>query len=116
MGIVTGRISRVAGPLVEAEGVGTPAMFDLVELGPAALTGEIVAVREDSVTIQAYEYTGGLAPGQAAVPQGRPLSARLGPGLLGGVFDGLLRPLTGPQVRLVPGAVNHGGDSWSIGS
>jgi V/A-type H+-transporting ATPase subunit A len=108
VGVTIGRISRVAGPLVEAEGVGTPAMFDLVELGPGGLTGEIVAIHEDSVSIQAYEYTGGLAPGQAAHPQGRPLSARLGPGLLGGVFDGLLRPLRDAAVRLEPGATGHG--------
>ena len=53
--------------------------------------------------VQVYEYTGGLGPGAPAWPLGRPLSARLGPGLLGGVFDGLLRPLLGGQVSLVPG-------------
>lgn len=69
-------------------------MHDLVELGPTLVPGEVVAIADGRLTVQAYEYTGGLAPGDLAVPQGNPLSAPLGPGLLGGVFDGLLRPLT----------------------
>jgi V/A-type H+-transporting ATPase subunit A len=70
-------------------------MFELVGLGGAGIPGEIVAIRGDRATVQAYEYTGGLAPGDPAVAYGEPLSALLGPHLLGGVFDGLLRPLAG---------------------
>ncbi|MEH0416742.1 V-type ATP synthase subunit A [Streptomyces sp. B21-083] len=96
------RILRVTGPLVEMEYAGGTAMYDLVSIGPAGLPGEVVAISGDVVTVQAYEYTGGLAPGQAALPQGRPLSVRLGPQLLGGIFDGLLRPLSGAGDWLLP--------------
>ncbi|MFF7490087.1 V-type ATP synthase subunit A [Streptomyces luteogriseus] len=98
------RILRVTGPLVEMGYAGGIAMYDLVSLGPAGLPGEVVAISGDVVTVQAYEYTGGLAPGQTAVPQGRPLSVGLGPELLGGIFDGLLRPLSGADDWLLPGA------------
>ncbi|MFF7795686.1 V-type ATP synthase subunit A [Streptomyces sp. NPDC007991] len=98
------RILRVTGPLVEMEYTGGIAMYDLVSIGPARLPGEIVAISGHVVTVQAYEYTGGLAPGQTALPQGRPLSVRLGPELLGGIFDGLLRPLSGAGDWLLPGA------------
>ncbi|MEU2336979.1 V-type ATP synthase subunit A [Streptomyces sp. NPDC013172] len=95
MTVTSSRILRVAGPLVEMVCPASVAMHDLVLLGTARLPGEVVAVRGDTATVEAYEYTGGLAPGHPAEPQGRPLSVRLGPGLLGGVFDGLLRPLSG---------------------
>ena len=89
------RILRVSGPLVEVECAATRwRCDDLIGLGPRNIPGEVVAIREGQLTLQAYEYTGGLTPGDPALPQGAPLSARLGPGLLGGVFDGLLRPLT----------------------
>ena len=88
-----GALTRVDGPLVEVSGLPAAAMFELVGLGPAGIPGEVVAIRGDRVTVQAYEYTGGLAPGEPAVAFGEPLSASLGPHLLGGVFDGLLRPL-----------------------
>ncbi|WP_245238010.1 V-type ATP synthase subunit A [Streptomyces roseochromogenus] len=87
------RILRVAGPLVEIACPASVAMHDLVMLGAARLPGEVVAIKGDTATVQAYEYTGGLAPGHPAEPQGRPLSVRLAPDLLRGVFDGLLRPL-----------------------
>ncbi len=98
------RILRVTGPLIEMEYAGGIAMYDLVSIGPAGLPGEVVAISGDVVTVQAYEYTGGLAPGQTALPRGRPLSVRLGPELLGGIFDGMLRPLSGVGDWLLPGA------------
>jgi len=79
-------------------------MSDVIELGDRQLPGEAVAVRGDVTTVQAYDYTGGLAPGQPARSRGEPLSALLGPHLLGGIFDGLLRPLAGAPVWLEPGA------------
>ena len=106
----TGRVLRVTGPLVEAEHVGGTAMCDLVALGETGLTGEVVAIRDTVVTVQAYEYTGGLAPGMPVRPLGRPLSADLGPGLLGGIFDGLLRPLSAAGTWLEPGAVGTRSD------
>lgn len=99
----TGRIRRVAGPLIEVEHAATAAMNDLVILGDGALPGEIVAITDNLLRIQAYEYTGGLGPGDVAIPQARPLSAALGPWLLGGVFDGLLRPLDSAGTWLTPG-------------
>lgn len=98
------RVVRVAGPLVEVDAAAAVAMHDLVALGPANIPGEVMAIRDGILTVQAYEYTGGLAPGDRAVPQGRPLSVPLGPGLLGGVFDGLLRPLSSAPTWLRPGS------------
>lgn len=105
---MTTRVRRVSGPLVELDvDVGADAdvaMHDTVSLGVDRIPGEIVAIRDHVVTVQAYEYTGGLAPGAPAETGGRPLSARLGPGLLGQVFDGLLRPLSTAPTFLRPGA------------
>src|SRR5689334_3219413 len=96
-------ITRVNGPLVEAAGLTGIAMHDVVELGVHQLPGEVTAIRGDVATIQAYDYTGGLAPGHPARSRGEPLSARLGPHLLGGIFDGLLRPLREAPAWLEPG-------------
>jgi V/A-type H+-transporting ATPase subunit A len=100
----SGTVVRVSGPLVEVEGLIGVAMSEMVELGPLRLPGELVALADGVATVQAYDYSGGLAPGQAARPLGEPLSAWLGPGLLGGMFDGLLRPLLGADTWLRPGA------------
>jgi len=99
-----GRVTRVNGPLIEATGLRAVAMFDVVDVGESRLPGEVVGIRDDVATIQAYEYTGGLAPGAPARSRGEPLSAPLGPHLLGGVFDGLLRPLSRAGVWLDPAA------------
>lgn len=99
-----GRVLRVSGPLVEVEGLADAAMSELVGLGGHGLPGEIVAIRETSVSVQAYEYTGGLAVGDPVTALGHALSARLGPALLGGVFDGLLRPLATAPRWLAPDA------------
>ncbi len=100
--LTTGVITRVNGPLVEVAGLTGAAMFELVALGPHRLPGEIVWLSGDRAAVQAYEHTGGMAPGHPVVRQGTPLSATLGPHLLGGVFDGLLRPLSGAGVWLDP--------------
>jgi V/A-type H+/Na+-transporting ATPase subunit A len=99
----TSTVRRVNGPLVEVEPTPGLTMAELLELGPRRLTAEVVALSDAAATAQAYEYTGGLAPGDAVVALGRPLAARLGPGLTGRVFDGLLRPLTGAATWLAPG-------------
>jgi V/A-type H+-transporting ATPase subunit A len=80
-------------------------MFDVVALGDQRLPGEVVAIEDDRVTVQAYEDTGGLAPGAPVESRTMPVSAQLGPGLLGGVFDGLLRPLSSAGTWLTPGGV-----------
>ncbi|GAA4723549.1 V-type ATP synthase subunit A [Pedococcus ginsenosidimutans] len=97
-------VSRVSGPLVEVDGLSEVAMSELVALGGLEVPGEVVALRGSVATVQAYEYTGGLAVGEPARALGRPLSARLGQHLLGGVFDGLLRPLLGASTWLTADA------------
>ena len=97
------RVVRVSGPLVQIDVAAPLAMRELVTLGTERIPAEVVAIRGEQVTVQAYEYTGGLGPGAGVVALGRPLSASLGPGLLGGVFDGLLRPLHTAPTWLAPG-------------
>jgi V/A-type H+-transporting ATPase subunit A len=101
-----GRVVRVNGPLVEIADMQRVAMSDVVEIGALRIPAEVVSVEPEGVTAQAYEYLGGVRVGDPAVGLGRPLSARLGPGLLGGTFDGLLRPLNGAAEWLVPGALS----------
>ena len=98
-----GTVIRVNGPIVEAAAE-APLMGELVEVGASRLPGEVIAISGDRATIQVYEYTGGIAPGEPVQPTGRPLSAQLGPGLVGGVFDGMLRRLTGAADLLEPGS------------
>ncbi|HYM50480.1 MAG TPA: V-type ATP synthase subunit A [Candidatus Limnocylindrales bacterium] len=113
----TGTVIRVNGPIVEIEGLNGIAVFDLVEVGPQMLPGEAVAIRDGTATLQVYDYTGGLRPGDPARTTGRPLSVALGPGLLGGVFDGTMRPLTGAGPYVLPGhrGLRGAGDRlWSF--
>jgi V/A-type H+/Na+-transporting ATPase subunit A len=79
-------------------------MLDLVHVGPQRLPGEVIALEGDSATVQVYEYTGGLKPGDEVAATGGPLTVELGPGLLGGVFDGVLRPLSRAGARIEPGS------------
>jgi V/A-type H+-transporting ATPase subunit A len=112
--VTAGTVRRVNGPLVEVAGLDDVVMADLVALGPAGLPGEVVAVGADVASVQAYEYTGGLAVGDPVTALGRPLSARLGPWLLGGVFDGLLRPLATAPTWLQPDTdVRDTGSRWT---
>ncbi|OJV60915.1 MAG: ATPase [Cellulomonas sp. 73-145] len=99
---MSGRVTRVSGPLVEVDGLEGVAMAEVVALGAARLPGEVVAIEDQVVSVQAYEYTGGLAVGDPVEALGHPLSATLGPQLLGGVFDGLLRPLSDAPTWLGP--------------
>jgi V/A-type H+/Na+-transporting ATPase subunit A len=100
-------ITRVNGPVVEIHTDGTLAMLDLVEVGPERLPGEVIALDGEIATVQVYEYTGGLKPGDEIVPTGGPLAAELGPGLLGGVFDGVLRPLQSGSAWIEPGGAGR---------
>ncbi len=110
-----GVVRRVNGPLVEIDGMTGLAMADLVEIQPGGLPAEIVSRRGVQATAQAYEYTGSVAPGDAVHALGRPLSVRLGPGLTGSVFDGLLRPLDDAGVWLTPGSARLDGErTWSF--
>ncbi len=88
-----GRIVKVAGPLVVAEGLVESRMYDLVRVGVEGLMGEIIEMRGDRASIQVYEETEGLGPGDPVDATGAPLSVELGPGMLESVYDGVQRPL-----------------------
>lgn len=88
-----GIITKVSGPLVVAEGLPEAKMFDVVKVGNQGLIGEIIEIRGERVSIQVYEETSGLGPGDPVVSTGEPLSVELGPGMLEGIFDGIQRPL-----------------------
>lgn len=88
-----GTIKKVAGPLVIAEGMRDSNMFDVVRVSEQRLIGEIIEIHGDKASIQVYEETSGLAPGEPVESTGYPLSVELGPGLIGSIFDGIQRPL-----------------------
>lgn len=111
----SGRVVRVNGPLVEIEGLDGLSMLELVTLGPRGISAETVSVSGTLATLQAYEYTGGLKVGDRAVPTGGDLAGFLGPGLLGQVFDGLMRPLSSAPVWLTPDRPASGQDPAVLG-
>jgi len=88
-----GIIKKVAGPLVIAEGMRDANMFDVVRVSKQRLIGEIIEIHGDKASIQVYEETSGLGPGEPVESTGAPLSVELGPGLIGSIFDGIQRPL-----------------------
>lgn len=88
-----GIIKKVAGPLVIAEGMRDANMFDVVRVSEQRLIGEIIEIRGDRASIQVYEETSGIGPGEVVESTNYPLSVELGPGLLGNIFDGIQRPL-----------------------
>jgi V/A-type H+-transporting ATPase subunit A len=92
-GAIQGRITRVSGPVVLAEGLGQAGLYDVVEVGDARLAGEIIRTDSHGATIQVYEENTGMAPGESVTAMGRPLSVTLGPGLIGTIYDGIQRPL-----------------------
>ncbi len=89
-----GKIIKISGPLVVAQDVPKVKIGDICRVGEFKLVGEVVRVEGDKTFIQVYEDTAGLAPGDPVINDQKPLSAELGPGLLGNIFDGILRPLT----------------------
>ena len=88
-----GRIDRVAGPVVVASGMLGASMYELVKVGNWGLIGEVIRVESDRATIQVYEETTGIKPGETVERTGHPLSVELGPGLINQFFDGIQRPL-----------------------
>ena len=90
---MSGRIVKISGPLVVAEGLADANMADVVRVGEQKLTGEILTMTGDSASIQVYEETSGLGPGAEVVSTHMPLSVELGPGLLENMYDGIQRPL-----------------------
>jgi V/A-type H+-transporting ATPase subunit A len=90
---IIGEAKRIVGPVVEAGGVRGVEMLELVMVGDQRLVGEVVRIKGDSAWIQVYEDTTGLRPGYPIYGRGEPLSVELGPGLIGGIYDGIQRPL-----------------------
>ncbi len=89
-----GKTIKVSGPMIIAEGMADSKMYDVVRVSDLGLIGEIIELRGDKASIQVYEETSGLGPGEEVVSTGEPLSVELAPGLIQGIFDGIQRPLT----------------------
>ena len=96
-----GRIESIAGPVVRCVGLPSVRMYEVVRVGEEQLIGEVIEVGEGTCTVQVYEETSGLAPGEPVHPTGDSLSVELGPGLLGAIYDGIQRPL--PELRDMSG-------------
>ena len=88
-----GIITKVSGPLVIAKGMKEANMFDVVKVSDKNLLGEIIAMNGDNASIQVYEETSGIGPGEKIIQTGMPLSVELGPGMLKSIYDGIQRPL-----------------------
>ncbi|MHA1938813.1 MAG: V-type ATP synthase subunit A [Candidatus Thorarchaeota archaeon] len=96
-----GRIESIAGPVVRCVGLPSVRMYEVVRVGEEQLIGEVIEVGEGTCTVQVYEETSGLAPGEPVEATGDSLSVELGPGLLGAIYDGIQRPL--PELRDMSG-------------
>lgn len=90
---MAGKIVKVSGPLVVAEGMEDANIYDVVKVSDSRLIGEIIEMRDDKASIQVYEETSGIGPGEIVETTGEPLSVELGPGLIENMFDGIQRPL-----------------------
>jgi V/A-type H+-transporting ATPase subunit A len=97
----TGRIESIAGPVVRCAGLPSVRMYEVVRVGEQQLIGEVIEVGEGTCTVQVYEETSGVAPGEPVEATGDSLSVELGPGLLGSIYDGIQRPL--PELRDMSG-------------
>jgi V/A-type H+/Na+-transporting ATPase subunit A len=91
--MVEGKIIKINGPIIHIKGLGECGLYDVVEVGEKQLIGEIIRLEEDIATVQIYEENTGMRIGEKAVSEKRPLSVYLGPGLIGGIYDGIQRPL-----------------------
>ncbi len=100
-GEIIGKISRIAGPLVQATGLTGVRLYDVARIGNLKLIGEIIKIDEAIVSIQCYENTDGIFPGEPVVGIGEPLSVMLGPGLMSQIYDGIQRPL--PSIKELVG-------------
>lgn len=94
-----GIITKVAGPLIVADNMGDATMYDVVRVSDQKLIGEIIELRGTRASIQVYEETSGLGPGEPVFSTGAPLSVELGPGLIESIFDGIQRPLTAIRAK-----------------
>ena len=106
---MSGKITKVSGPLVVAEGLADANVSDVVRVGANHLIGEILNMTGDQASIQVYEETSGLGPGAEVVTTGMPMSVELGPGMLDNIYDGIQRPL--PEMRALTGdSITRGTD------
>ncbi len=96
----TGLIKKVSGPLVIATGMRDADMYDVARVSSHKLVGEIIEIHGDEASIQVYEETSGLGPGEEVVSTGSPLSVELGPGLIGSIYDGIQRPLDAIKAKI----------------
>lgn len=92
--MVLGKIIKISGPVVVAEGMKGSQMYEVVRVGNEGLTGEIIQLQDDKAVIQVYEETAGIKPGEPVEGTGAPLSVELGPGMMKAMYDGIQRPLT----------------------
>ncbi len=92
--MVLGKIIKISGPVVVAEGMKGSQMYEVVKVGNEGLTGEIIQLQDDKAVIQVYEETTGIKPGEPVEGTGAPLSVELGPGMMKAMYDGIQRPLT----------------------
>src|SRR5260370_24250644 len=110
-----GKVARVAGPVIVAEGMLGAQMYEVVRVGDQGLIGEIIKIDRENATVQVYEETAGLRPGEKVERTGKPLSPELGPGILGQIYDGIYHQLTvllekpGPSLTrgLAPSAIDR---------
>jgi V/A-type H+-transporting ATPase subunit A len=91
--MITGNIIKIAGPVIVGNGMKGTQMYEMVKVGNDNLIGEIIELEGDTATIQVYEETAGMKPGEPIESTGGPLSVELGPGIIGSIFDGIQRPL-----------------------
>lgn len=89
-----GQIEKISGPLVVAKGMRSANMYDMVHVSNMNLTGEIIEMEGELASIQVYEETSGIAPGEPVVSLNTPMSVELGPGLMSTIYDGIQRPLS----------------------
>ncbi len=107
-----GVITRANGPIVHATGLTNAQMYEVVEVGPQRLIGEVIRIDGEKCVVQVYENTGGLQPGWPIYPTGGPLSLQLGPGLMGQIFDGIQRPLD--KIHALKGAYIERGEKVDV--
>ena len=86
-----GKTVKISGPLIIAEGMADCKMYDVVKVSSLGLIGEVIELRGDKASVQVYEETSGLGPGEEVASTGEPLSVELAPGLISGIFDGIPR-------------------------
>ena len=94
---IVGKIERISGPLIQASGMKGVRLYDVARVGKLKLIGEIIKIEGEVISIQCYENTDGIFPGEDVVGTGSPLSVILGPGLMSQIYDGIQRPL--PQIK-----------------